>query len=36
MLLFVILINVKTSLEDNKDQINVFKKETDSSYNTRA
>lgn len=27
---------VKTSLEDNKGQINVFKKETDSSYNTCA
>lgn len=27
---------VKTSLEDNKGQINVFKKETDISYNTCA
>lgn len=36
MLLVVILINVKTSLEDNKGQINAFKKETDSSYNTYA
>lgn len=34
MLLFVILIKVKTSFRDNKGQVNVSKKQIDSSHNT--